>query len=171
MMNKYGDKGSPCRSPLELGKNPAGSPFTNTENLTVDMQLHIHSLHLVPKPIFSITLIKNCQLTLSYAFSISSLQIRPFFPSFFHESITSFAIRDASKIYLPETKAFWSEEITPPITFLILLANTLAKSLYNPPNRLIGLKSPSSSAPPFLGIRTKNVALRLLRKVLCSWNS
>ena len=52
-----------------------------------------------------------------------------------------------------------------------LLANTLANNLYSPPKRLIGLKSPSSSAPLFFGKRTRNVLLRLSRKEFCSWNS
>ena len=68
MTNRYGDIGSPCRSPFELEKNPTGSPLTNTENVAVEMQLHIQSLHLAPNPIFCRTLIKNCQLRLSYAF-------------------------------------------------------------------------------------------------------
>ena len=43
-----------------------------------------------------------------------------------------------------------------------VLANTFANSLYNPPTKLIGLKSLRSSAPGFFGIRTRNVEFRLL---------
>ena len=70
------------------------------------------------------------------------------------ESIASLAISTASIICRPSTKAFWDVEITLANTPFILLANTLANHLYNPPTKLISLKSFNSSAPPFLGINT-----------------
>ena len=39
MINKKGDKGSPCLRPLSAGKKPAGSPFIRMENL-VDTEFY-----------------------------------------------------------------------------------------------------------------------------------
>jgi len=48
-----GERGSPCRKPLVLGKNPGASPFTKTEKCTVEMQKYTHFLRLEGKPILS----------------------------------------------------------------------------------------------------------------------
>lgn len=50
-MNKYGDKGSPCRNPLELLKYPEGDPLIIIKNDDVDIHYLIHFLHLSPNPI------------------------------------------------------------------------------------------------------------------------
>ena len=92
-------------------------------------------------------------------FSISNLHNTPPTLSFNLESTASFAIKIASKICLPSTKAFWDSKITFPITFSILLANTLANNLYRLPTRLIGLKSFRSSALPLVSPEMPNGVL------------
>jgi hypothetical protein len=39
VMNKYGDRGSPCRTPHLPGKNPNSSPLTATEYEAVSTQV------------------------------------------------------------------------------------------------------------------------------------
>ena len=48
--NNKGDRGSPCRNPLELPKNPWGEPLIRIEKRTVDKQKEIHRLHLTENP-------------------------------------------------------------------------------------------------------------------------
>ena len=50
---------------------------------------------------------------------------------------------------LPPTKACCQMDTTFLTTFSSLLAKTFTKSLYNLPNKLMGLKFVNSSAPPF----------------------
>lgn len=47
-----------------------------------------------------------------------------------------------------------------PITYFSWIANTLAKSLYMPPSKLIGLKSFKYSTPFLFGTRTRKVAFK-----------
>ena len=128
------------------------------------MEIHhfIHLIHFSPNPIFLVTENKKDHSTWSYAFSMSSLHITASSLFFKTESKTSLATKTASRICLPCTKAFWALETTFPTTLFNLLAKTLANHLYRPPTKLIGLKSLKSSAPPFFGIKTIKVALRLL---------
>ena len=44
-MNSNGDRVSLCLSPLEDLKKPLGDPFTNTENLAVEMHILIYCIH------------------------------------------------------------------------------------------------------------------------------
>ena len=81
------------------------------------------------------------------------------------ESTASFTIRAASRIYLHRIKACWLSEINTLTTDFNLFVKTLAKSLYSPPTKLIGLKSFNSSTPPFFGIRTRKVEFKLLWNV------
>ena len=89
------------------------------------------------------------------------------------ESIASLAISIASNICLPSTKAFWNLETTLLTTFLSMFVNTLTNSLLRPFTKLIGLKSIRSHAPspPFLGIKTKKVALMLFTNLPWLWKS
>ena len=80
---------------------------------------------------------------------------------FSKESMASFAISTASRICSPSTKVFCDYEITLPTANSSLLAKTFARTLYELPTKLIGLKSLRSSVPPFFGINTKKGALRL----------
>ena len=64
------------------------------------------------------------------------------------------------QICLPSAKACWTSETTLPTAFFNLLANTL----YNPPTKLMGLKSFRSFIALVLGIKTKKVACKLLTK-------
>ena len=78
------------------------------------------------------------------------------------ESIASLAISTSSKICLPSTKVFSElETMDYPTTFFNLFAKTLARHLYKPLTKLIGLKYFKSSAHPFLGINIKMVAFKL----------
>ena len=87
------------------------------------------------------------------------------------EFITLFAMSTASNICLPSTNAFWVLEITLANTLFNPLANTLANHLYNPPTKLIGLKSLKFFALPFFKIRTIKVAFKLHTKWPDLWNS
>ena len=60
----------------------------------------IQLIHLSPKPIFLSNMSKKLQLTWLDTFSISSLQIILHFKS---ESMSSLAIKEASRICLPYT--------------------------------------------------------------------
>jgi hypothetical protein len=77
-------------------------------------------------------------------------------------------MRTESNIYRPPIKAFSELEIIFANTDLNLLARTLEMS--TPPTKLIGLKSFTSTASAFLGIRKTNIALKLFSnwRLLCS---
>ena len=58
---------------------------------------------------------------------------------------------------LPPLHKFWDVEITLVNKPFSLLASTLVNHLYNPPTKLINLKSFKSSTPRFLGINTRKL--------------
>ena len=103
---RYEERGSPWRSPLELRKKPIEVPLIRMEKQSFDIHHLTQANHLCPKPILLISSSTNSQLKCSYAFSTSNLQISP--PLFLLniESMTSLAIKVASRICLPSTKAF-----------------------------------------------------------------
>ena len=111
--NRYGDRGSPWRSPLLGEKWLWGSPFTNTENETDRMQELIREIHLSAKPYFSISFSKKTHFTLSYALLISSLSaMNPNFPFllFFRWWSVSNATRILSEINLSDMNALCVSE-------------------------------------------------------------
>lgn len=76
------------------------------------------------------------------------------------QSKTSLAIMDASVICRPFINALRWSEISEDTTLLSLSARVFTKSLLTLPIRLIGLKSFSSRAPFFFGLRAMKVALQ-----------
>uniref|UniRef100_A0A0V0GMW4 Putative ovule protein n=1 Tax=Solanum chacoense TaxID=4108 RepID=A0A0V0GMW4_SOLCH len=56
MMNRVGDRGSPCFKPLDDLKKPYDCPFTNIEYQLLDISLHTISIKNSEKPNFRSTL-------------------------------------------------------------------------------------------------------------------
>ena len=71
--NNRGDRGSPCRSPLAWQILVPGHPFRITFVLAVDMR-EIQSSHRQENPRCWSRLSKNCQLTVSKAFTMSTFR-------------------------------------------------------------------------------------------------
>lgn len=124
--NSMGDKGSPCLNPQELLKNPIGVPLTKTEKRIEEIQWTIHEHHFFPKPHHLSIYNRKSQLTCSYAFSKSILQMTPGLPDLSLLSRHSLAIRTGSRIYLSLMKALWDLEMIFSIIVLSLLVKILA---------------------------------------------
>ena len=101
---------------------------------------------------------------------MSSLHIIPQVLLFNIKFMASLAIRNVSRICLPFTKAFWDLKVTFPNTFFILFAKTIARISYQSPTKLIDLKFFKSFGPPFFGVNTKSIELRLFSNLPPSWN-
>ena len=95
---------------------------------------------------------------------MSSLQMILLKLALILESMTSFAIKTTFNICLPTTKACWKSKTKLPTTLLSLFVRILARSMNNPPTKLIDLKSFKSFAPPFLEQEPKKVAFKLFWK-------
>lgn len=78
MMNKRGEIGSPYRNPLSMLNSFEGLPFISTDCLVEETIEWIQDLHFIRKPMCWRVPRRNTQLTVSKAFSKSSLSIRPF---------------------------------------------------------------------------------------------
>ena len=50
VVNRKGDRGSPCQMPLEALNNFEGDPLTKTEKDVVEMHSRIHLCQVSPKP-------------------------------------------------------------------------------------------------------------------------
>ena len=108
----------------------------------------------IQNPCFPKVQEQNSNLHGHKPFQLPNLQMIPLMLPLSLESITLFAIKIASKICLIPTKTCWKSETKLPTTLFSLFARTLARSLYKPPTKLVGLKSLRSSVPPFFGTRT-----------------
>lgn len=73
MMNKKGDRGSPCLTPWEDEKNPIRLPLISTKNFAPDKHEEIHLHHFELKINLVRTYWRKAQLTLSYTFIMSNL--------------------------------------------------------------------------------------------------
>lgn len=138
--NKNGERGSPCLSLLSIANSFVGEPLNKIETVADLKHPIIQEQHLIPKPIWAITSIKNSQFTLSNGFSKSTLNNNKFISCFFAEVTTSLAINAPSSMFLPATKAVWLGEMTLWITLPQRLAKTFSIALHVQPIRLIGRK-------------------------------
>ena len=76
MRNRYGDSGSPCRSPrLQLNQGP-GTPFTNTADLEVVRRSIIHEHQSSENPLACRIQTRLSQSTKSKALAKSNLRTR-----------------------------------------------------------------------------------------------
>jgi hypothetical protein len=60
---RNGERESPCLTPLELLKKPAGEPLINTKNEVGEIQKAIQEHHFCPNPHLLRTYNRNSQLT------------------------------------------------------------------------------------------------------------
>lgn len=118
------------------------------EKLAKDTHSLTHLLHQAQHPIRWSKYSKNCQATLSYTFSKSSLQMRPGSLSLFLECTHSFMIRIRPK------SAHKSTLLTGDGTRQDLL-NSTCKNLLP---RISGLKSFTTMLPNFFRMRTMKEA-------------
>lgn len=72
-----GDGGLLGLKPLKMLKKPPGDPLIKTESCTVEIQVRIHYIHFSPKPILPNKYRRASQVTRSFAFSMSNLQMTP----------------------------------------------------------------------------------------------
>lgn len=75
MINRKGERGSPCQSPCEEPKNIAGEPLMIVEKEALEMHALIHLHHLREKLNLCSTLKRKSLFNFSYAFVMSSLII------------------------------------------------------------------------------------------------
>lgn len=71
---RYGDRGSHCRKPLELGKNPARAPLILTENMAEVTQALIQLMKVGGNLNLDMISNKNSHLTVSNALRRSILR-------------------------------------------------------------------------------------------------
>ena len=126
-----------------------------------EMHPLIHLHHFGPKPLATRMFSRKVQSTLSKAFSMSSLITTPFCLFLSHSSMSSLAMRDASRICRPSTKVVCCPVIVKGRTFLRRSNNTLAMILYRPVVRLMGRKSATVRASSFFEIKHMYVSFRL----------
>ena len=68
IMNREGDRVSPCLMPLDISKKPSGKPLIRMEILGMDINLKIRLIYCQANPNASNVLHRNLQSTISYAF-------------------------------------------------------------------------------------------------------
>ena len=125
IINKYGERGSPCLTPLDIENSFVGEPLMMPDDLDEFKQPRIHILHLFPNPICARTESKYSQFSESNALSKSILKRRTFFRiRLAHEQI-SLTTRGPSSIHRPSTYADWTSSIIPPITVFIRVESNL----------------------------------------------
>lgn len=106
MMNRNGEKGSPCLRPLSIGIWPKMPPLSSNSTDAEEMQFKINLTNLSEKPKSVRMLERTTQSTLWYAFCMSTLiPTIPFKPLLcLIECTILFAKIEFSLIYLPRTK-------------------------------------------------------------------
>lgn len=102
-----GDNGFPCSSFLLYLISFPVAPLNIMFVLVEINQLSIHPSHFGPKFLERIISMRQSQLTLSYAFSKSSLSKKSFLFSFFTCWITSCVINIWSNMFLPFMNPGW----------------------------------------------------------------
>ncbi|KAJ0591071.1 hypothetical protein HanIR_Chr04g0204321 [Helianthus annuus] len=105
--------------------------------------------------------IKNFQLSVSYAFSMSALNTKMLFLVLFAHATISFITNGPSTIFLSETKANCAFDITLFITHLIMFACTFEMILFTTPISEMGLNSESVMGSFTLGIKAIKDALHV----------
>ena len=88
------------------------------EKFVDEMHSLIHLRHFGPKPFATRMFSRKVQSTLSKAFSMLSLMTTPFCFFLSHSSMSSLAMRDASRICRPSTKVVCCPVIVKGRTFL-----------------------------------------------------
>lgn len=153
ILNRKGDKRSPCLNPFWKENSSVGEPFTNTEALIVEKRLIIYNIHFHWKPMTSNTSNKNSQSTESKAFSKSNLRTIPSISFFLMEWTISFVIKIHSDIYLPSMNPDWLGVMILSITTACLLVSNFDSTFREQFIRLIGLKSLTCEGISTLGIK------------------
>lgn len=113
MINKLGDKGSPCFTALVDLKKPCDCQLSKTEYQLLEIIPKIRPMNLSSNPIFLNTLVKKSQDSLSYAFVMSNL-IATFGPAFVLNLISviiSCVNKKFSTMFLPFTNPACSFDI------------------------------------------------------------
>ena len=95
---RRGERWSPYLIPLELLKNPTREPLIKIEKRTEEIHALTHLHHLTSNPILSKMYKRQSQLTWSYAFSMSNLQIISSLPLLMWLSRLSLATKTESRI-------------------------------------------------------------------------
>lgn len=124
-MNSKVDIGLPWCRPRSIENSLIGLPFIYTDCLEVDIISLIQRIYLLPNPMISKVYSKNCQFTISNAFSKSNLRISPLECLYCKLYVTSLVIKIQSATYLPFTNAVYSSAISFGSNNLILFARIL----------------------------------------------
>ena len=107
-LSRSGDRGSPCLSPLYVLKYSPVSPFKLMGILPPLTTFSTQFIHLLLKPFLYSTSLKNFQLTLSYAFSISILKSTPISFLLLVSWMISCKHIIPVRMFLPLRKAVWA---------------------------------------------------------------
>lgn len=159
-MNRAGERGSPCLTPLAEWKKPEAWPLISTEYQLLDSRFHTMLMKHYANPIFLKTCIKYFQETLSYAFAMSSLiTTLAGFPLNLMSVTISWVNKMFSNILLPLINPDWMKEIKEGSIFSSLSWTTLDITLLIKLLKLISLRSVNVWTCVFLAARQGLCAL------------